>query len=152
ITLANRNASRGDRAGSQPDASPAAASTSRDGLQRTIHEMENRLRERPADVTAAVSLADALLRQARVSNNPGLAVRAETALKQVLRDDPQTYEARRMLGAVYLSQHRFREAIREAERASAERPTDDWNYGVMGDGHLELGEYDQAWSAFQKMM
>jgi tetratricopeptide (TPR) repeat protein len=57
-----------------------------------------------------------------------------------------------MLGAVYLSQHRFREAIREAERASAERPTDDWNYGVMGDGHLELGEYEQAFSAFQKMM
>jgi tetratricopeptide (TPR) repeat protein len=114
--------------------------------------MERRLRDRPDDAISAVSLADALLRQARVSGAAGPAFRAEKALKQVLHDEPRTYDARRMLGAVYLSQHRFREAIREAERASAERPTDDWNYGVMGDGHLELGEYEQAFSAFQKMM
>jgi len=152
ITLANRSASRGRGAGSQTDATIGAPLTSRDGLQRTIRDMERRLRERPDDAGAAVSLADALLRQARVSNNPGLALRAEEALKRVLKDDPATYDARRMLGAVYLSQHRFREAIREAERASAARPADDWNYGVMGDGHLELGEYEQAWSAFQKMM
>src|SRR6185369_3104891 len=126
--------------------------TSREGLERTIREMERRLRAHPADAAAAVSLADALLREARVSNNPGLALRAEAALRQVLRDEPRTYDARRMLGAVYLSQHRFRDAIREAERASSERPTDDWNYGVMGDGHLELGEYEQAFAAFQKMM
>jgi tetratricopeptide (TPR) repeat protein len=152
IAFANRNAPRERGNTSQTDATVASPVTSRDGLQRTIHDMENRLREGPADAAAAVSLADALLRQARVSGAAGPALRAETALKQILRDDPQTYEARRMLGAVYLSQHRFREAIREAERASAERPTDDWNYGVMGDGHLELGEYEQAFAAFQKMM
>jgi tetratricopeptide (TPR) repeat protein len=152
IAWANRDASRARDKGRQTDATVATASTSPDGLQRTIHDMEKRLRERPADANAAVSLANALLRQARVSGTAGPALRAETALKQILRDDPQTYEARRMLGAVYLSQHRFREAIREAGRASAERPTDDWNYGVMGDGHLELGEYEQAFAAFQKMM
>jgi tetratricopeptide (TPR) repeat protein len=51
-----------------------------------------------------------------------------------------------------LSEHRFREAIREAARAREQRPADDWNYGVLGDGHLELGEYDQAFAAFQRMM
>src|SRR5215470_14631639 len=152
ITLANRSAARGGGAGSQTDATIGAPLTSRDGLQRTIRDMERRLRERPDDAGAAVSLADALLRQARVSGNAGLAIRAEEALKRVLRDEPLTYDARRMLGAVYLSQHRFREAIREAERARDERPTDDWNYGVIGDGHLELGEYDEAFAAFQKMM
>jgi tetratricopeptide (TPR) repeat protein len=152
IVLANRDGSRGHGKGAQPDATAATPLTSPEGLQHTIQQMELRLRERPTDAAAAVSLADALLRQARVSNNPGLAIRAEEALKRVLTDDPLTYDARRMLGAVYLSQHRFRDAIREAERTSAERPTDDWNYGVMGDGHLELGEYDEAWSAFQKMM
>jgi tetratricopeptide (TPR) repeat protein len=153
IAWSNRDATRGRDDGSPLGQTAATgADTSRDGLQQTIHEMERRLRARPADPAAAVSLADALLRQARVSGTAGPALRAETALKQILHDDPQTYEARRMLGAVYLSQHRFREAIREAERASAERPTDDWNYGVMGDGHLELGEYEQAFAAFQKMM
>jgi tetratricopeptide (TPR) repeat protein len=152
IAWANSRTSRGRGDGSQQNATAAASVTSREGLQLTIQDMERRLREHPDDSNAAVSLADALLRQARVSGTAGSALRAERALKQILHDDPQTYDARRMLGAVYLSQHRFREAIREAERASAERPTDDWNYGVMGDGHLELGEYEQAFSAFQKMM
>src|SRR5262245_22328428 len=105
ITLANRSASGGRGAGVQTDASVGAPLRSRDGLQRTIQDMERRLRERPDDAGAAVSLAEALLRQARVSNNPGLALRAEEALKRVLKDDPATYDARRMLGAVYLSQH-----------------------------------------------
>ena len=128
------------------------ASTSRDGLEKTILRMEHRLRERPTDASAAESLADALLRQARVSGNAGLAVRAEEALNVVLRDEPMSYSARRMLGAVYLSQHRFRDAIREAERVRAQRPEDDWNYGVLGDAHLELGEYEEAFAAFQHMM
>jgi hypothetical protein len=57
-----------------------------------------------------------------------------------------------MLATVYLSEHRFRDAIREAARARDERPRDDWNYGVMGDGHLELGEYDEAFASFKQMM
>jgi tetratricopeptide (TPR) repeat protein len=152
IAWANSRTSRGRGDGSQQNATAAAAVTSREGLQLTIQDMERRLREQPNDATAAVSLADALLRQARVTGTGGPALRAENALKRILHDDPRTYDARRMLGAVYLSQHRFREAVREAERASAERPTDDWNYGVMGDGHLELGEYEQAFAAFQRMM
>jgi tetratricopeptide (TPR) repeat protein len=126
--------------------------TSREGLQQAVDAAQRRLRQHPTDASAAVALADALLRQARVSGNAGLALVAEQALTPVLRDEPLEYEARRMLGAVYLSQHRFRDAIREAERARDQRPRDDWNYGVMGDGHLELGEYDEAFAAFQRMM
>jgi tetratricopeptide (TPR) repeat protein len=129
-----------------------APATSRDGLRQTVDAAQRRLRQHPTDASSAVALADALLRQARVSGNAGLAVAAEQALTPVLRDEPLEYEARRMLGAVYLSQHRFREAIREAERARDQRPRDDWNYGVMGDGYLELGEYDEAFAAFQRMM
>ena len=79
-------------------------------------------------------------------------LRAEQALLRVLHDEPADYEARRMLATVYLSEHRFRDAIREAGRARDERPRDDWNYGVMGDGHLELGEYDEAFASFKQMM
>jgi len=128
------------------------AATSREGLQRTIDAMQARLKARPADAEAAVLLADALMRQARVASNAGLATVAERALRRALKDEPLDYDARRMLAAVYLSEHRFRDAIDEAERARDARPTDDWNYGVLGDGHLELGEYEQAFAALQKMM
>lgn len=146
------------RANSHPGRPPrddgrqGTPATSRDGLQQAVDAAQRRLRQQPTDASTAVRLADALLRQARVSGNAGLALSAEQALAPVLRDEPLAYEARRMLGTVYLSQHRFREAIREAERARDQQPRDDWNYGVMGDGHLELGEYEEAFADFQRMM
>jgi len=154
IVRANRQEPR--TAGPAParpfGATPRVATTSRDGLLQTIARARALLKQRPADAAAAVSLADALLRQVRVSGNAGLALEAEAALKRVLHDEPLEYDARRMLAAVYLSQHRFREAVVEGERARDQRPRDDWNYGVIGDGHLELGEYGQAFDAFQRMM
>ena len=134
------------------DTRPMTPMTSRDGLQQTIDTMEARLRARPADSRSAATLADALMRQVRITGHAGLVLRAEQALLRVLRDEPADYEARRMLATVYLSEHRFRDAIREAGRARDERPRDDWNYGVMGDGHLELGEYDEAFASFKQMM
>jgi tetratricopeptide (TPR) repeat protein len=57
-----------------------------------------------------------------------------------------------MLATVLLSQHRFRDAIREGERCRQMQPHDAWPLGVLGDAHLELGEYDQAFDAFQRMV
>jgi tetratricopeptide (TPR) repeat protein len=129
-----------------------APKTSREDLQLRVTEMESRLARKPDDNGAALLLADALLRQTRVLGNPGLAVKAEQVLALVLRDDAANYEANRMLGALYLSQHRFREAVRAGEKNRAARPDDPVNYGVIGDGHLELGEYGEAFDAFDEMM
>lgn len=127
------------------------APTSRDGLATTIAALERHLAADPADGAAAARLADALIRQARATGNAGLAVRAETALRTALASG-RSYEAQRMLGAVLVSQHRFRDAIAAAEQARAIEPEDAWNEGVIGDAHLELGEYDAAFAAFDAMM
>ena len=87
-----------------------APSTTREGLARRIDEMESRLAAQPDDVGAAVLLADALIRQTRITGNAGLTVHAEKVLKTALRDDPGNYDALRMQGSLYLSQHRFVEA------------------------------------------
>ena len=136
----------------KPLGSPASPSTSRESLERTRAEMEAQLRANPHDAAAAVRLADALLRLARVTNNAGLAVNAERVLNAVLSADVNRYDARRMLATVLLSQHRFRDAIREGERCRQMQPRDAWPMGVLGDAHLELGEYDQAFDAFQQMV
>jgi tetratricopeptide (TPR) repeat protein len=57
-----------------------------------------------------------------------------------------------MLGAIDLSQHRFRDALNVANRARDLRPEDAWNYGVMGDALIELGDYEKAFEAFDTMM
>jgi tetratricopeptide (TPR) repeat protein len=135
-----------------PAGAAGGVKTSREDLDRRVKEMEARLAAHPNDNGAALLLSDALLRQTRITGSPGLAVRAEQVLKRVLIDDPGSYDANRMLGALYLSHHRFRDAIRAAENNRAARPADPVNYGVIGDGYVELGDYDKAFAAFDQMM
>jgi tetratricopeptide (TPR) repeat protein len=127
------------------------SSTSRDDLLGTAASARTRLAQSPDDAEAAVGLANALLRLARVESNAGHALEAEGILKEALRHDPGEYAALKMLGAVYLSQHRFRDAAEAGERARLARPHDAWNYGVLGDAWLELGEYERAFAAFDTM-
>jgi tetratricopeptide (TPR) repeat protein len=125
--------------------------TTREDLQRTVTGMEGRLQQRPSDGAAAVQLAGALIRLQRVNSDAGAVIQAEHHLRALLARVPEHYEAQRMLGTVLLSQHRFRDAIREAHRARGMEPRDGWNYGVLGDAHLELGEYDDAFRWFDRM-
>ena len=139
-----RFGSRGEEAVARP--------TSSEGLRLRIADMEQRLRDHPADADAAVLLADALLRLARATTDGRPANRAATVLTAALRETPGHYEALRMLGAIYLSQHRFHEALEAARRARDRQPDDAWNYGVMGDALIELGDYDRAFATFDTMV
>ena len=131
---------------------PGAPTTSREDLRRTLEAMEARVRATPADRAVAVTFAEALWRQARVTGDAGLAARAEHALRTALEQEPTDYDARRMLATVLAFQHRFREAMLEARRAADLRPRDPWIQGVIADAHFELGDYDEAFAAVDRMM
>ena len=131
--------------------SPHAAGTSRDYLRRRWRQWR-RAWPGGQNAPAAVTLADALLRLTRVTGNAGLATGAEAVLAKTLAHDPEHYQARRVLAAVYLSEHRFRDAIGTAERCLQGRRDDPWSNGVVGDAHLELGDYDRAFAAFDRML
>jgi tetratricopeptide (TPR) repeat protein len=138
----------------QPAPLVAAAgevTTSRSDLEQAMNAAEQKLAVNPADGRAAAAFAQASLRRARVESNGGYTLKAERVLKAVLDREPGDYDALKMLGAVYMSQHRFREAIDIATRAARVHPNDAWNYGVLGDAHIELGEYDAAFDAFDTM-
>ena len=131
---------------------PGAPPTSSSGLRQRIEDMEKRLRANPRDVGASVLLADALLRHARASNDVRASGRGSDVLKAALKEAPGHYDALRMLGAIDLSLHRFRDALDVARQARNLRPEDAWNYGVMGDALVELGDYPEAIDAFDKMI
>ena len=131
---------------------PGGPATSAEGLHGRVREMEARLREQPHDLAASVLLSDALLRLSRASSDGRTASRAADVLNAALKDNPGAYDAMRMLGAIDLSLHRFKDALEVGRRASEMRPQDAWNYGVIGDALLELGDYDQAFAAFDQMM
>ncbi len=128
------------------------ASTSREGLERRVADMEIRLAAHKDDVGAAVLLADGLLRQSRANGNAGLTLRADRVLADALREAPANYDVLHMRGALLLSQHKFAEALGVASQCIGLRPADATNYGMLGDAYLELGDYDEAFDAFDKMM
>jgi len=154
ITIANwRDIHRSRTAYTRPSlAGTRGLGTSRENLAARVADLRTRLSAQPQDAGLAIMLSDALLRQARTTGNAGLAIEAERSLKRALDGDVANYDANRLLAAVYLSQHRFREAIAVAEKNRDARPSDPINYGVIGDGHLELGEYEQAFDAFDRMV
>lgn len=125
--------------------------TSREELTRTVADMTARISATPDDAAAVIHAADALIRLQRVNNDGRAVIAAEAHLRKLLALRPGHYEAQRMLAAVLLSQHRFGEAIAAANRASAADPNDAWNYGAIGDGYMELGDYDRAFAAYDRM-
>lgn len=130
---------------------PLVQGTSRQDLDEAEGRARARLAVDDSDALAAVRLAEVLLRKARVESDAGHAIEAEQVLKGLLRRQPAEYSALKLLGAVYLSQHRFAEAAEVAKRAIAVRDGDAWNYGVLGDAYVELGQYEQAFEAFDRM-
>jgi tetratricopeptide (TPR) repeat protein len=131
------------------DVPPGAAWTTRAALDDTIARMRRRVAADPGDGEAAVALADALMRAARVQSDAALPLEAERVLKATLHHG-RDYGAHRMLAAVYLSQHRFADALGEARNAQTARPQDGWNYATAGDALLELGRYDEAFDMFEQ--
>jgi tetratricopeptide (TPR) repeat protein len=131
---------------------PRVQGTLPSDLDAALSVARTRLATDPADAPAAIRAAEILLRKARVARNGGYALQAETTLEALLDREPSEYSALKILGAVYASQHRFREAIAVANRAIAMQKQDAWNYGTLGDSYLELGEWDRAFDAFDTMV
>ena len=125
--------------------------TSRPELTSTVSAATGRIAADPSNAAAVISLANALIRLQRVNNDGRAVITAEAHLRAFLSLKPNHYDARRMLAAVLLSQHRFGEAIAEANKAMAADPRDAWNYGAAGDGYMELGDYRRAFEAFNRM-
>ena len=152
VSVATLRDARQASAAAVPRALPVSTpGTSRAELTSTVSEMSARLAADPGDAAAVVSLANAMIRLQRVNNDGRAVITAEEHLRAFLSRKPAHYEARRMLGAVLLSQHRFAEAIKEASRTMAADPRDAWNYGAAGDGYIELGDYARAFDAFDRM-
>jgi tetratricopeptide (TPR) repeat protein len=135
-----------------PPSLPASApGTSRAELSSTASAMTAALEADPGNAAAALSLATALIRLQRVNSDGRAVIAAEGHLRKLLDAKPGHYEALRMLGPVLLSQHRFGDAIAAANTAMAIDPRDAWNFGVAGDGYMELGDYERAFQSFDRM-
>jgi tetratricopeptide (TPR) repeat protein len=125
--------------------------TSHDQLAVTVREMTARVALQPDHGPAVVRLAELLLRLQRVNQDDRSGRAAIEQLDAFLSRHPDHYEAARVKAAALVSQHRFTDGIALANTLVGRDARDAWNHGVLGDAYLELGDYDRAFAAFDRM-
>jgi tetratricopeptide (TPR) repeat protein len=59
--------------------------------------------------------------------------------------------ATKHLATVYYAEHRFSDALALAQKAIDLNPRDVTPYALIGDARSEMGEYEMAWAAYQKL-
>jgi pentatricopeptide repeat protein len=114
--------------------------------------LQARLEQVPGDWVSWAALGSVYIEQARVTGDPSAYPRAEEALAESLRLQPEG-NAKALTGqaALAAARHDFTEAVDLARQSLTVNAHDASTYGVLTDGLVELGRYDEAEAALQQM-
>ena len=122
-------------------------------LEGSIGALQDRLRLVPQDWQGYASLGLAYVAQARVTADPSWYPKAEGVLATSLRLQGEgNVDAVLGLGALDLARHEFDDALAHGRAVDAMSPQNADAFGVIGDALLELGRYEKAFAAFQRMV
>jgi tetratricopeptide (TPR) repeat protein len=117
-----------------------------------VTDLQARVRQQPSKDDAWVLLGRAWVRKARESNDPGFYLNADACAATVLERNREHAPSLDLRGLVYLNQHRFADARDLAAQILARHPDDPMAWGTASDALLEMGRYEEAAEAAQKMI
>jgi tetratricopeptide (TPR) repeat protein len=107
---------------------------------------------KPDDLHYQNLLAGAYIQKMRETTDFGYIDRAEKLVTHTLGAEGNNYEALRLRSEIGLERHHFAEVAGFSREMIRIAPDDSWNWGTLGDALMELGQYDGAADAYQKMM
>jgi predicted Zn-dependent protease len=122
------------------------------GTDRRIAALQGIVSARPLTAEGYVLLAAAYAQKARETGDAQFYVKAAGLLHRALSLQPSDPGARTERGALELSRHRFRDALRDARAARRAAPEAHRPFGVLVDALIELGRYREAGRALQLMI
>jgi tetratricopeptide (TPR) repeat protein len=114
--------------------------------------LEAQVQIQPKDATLLTQLGFAYQLRWRETADPSYLPRSEAALRRATRYGSEDANAILGLGSLALIRHEFRAALRYGRRAEQLLPGSSRPYGVIGDALVELGRYDEAFAAFERMV
>lgn len=126
---------------------PASASPT----DQAIAKAQGRLRANGGDDSARLNLAQAFLQKVRETGDPSLYGRVDDLLVEAARgrkNDPSVLVSQ---GTLALARHQFADALELGRKAVALAPGNVGALGVTVDALNELGRYDEALDATQRM-
>ena len=107
---------------------------------------------RPDNQHYKVLLASAYVQKTRETTDYSYLDRATAILNDVLAGDNSNYEALRLATETQLERHLFARAAESSLRLIQIDGADPWNWGTLGDAYVEMGDYEKAADAYQKMV
>lgn len=119
-----------------------------------IQFYQQRVFRDPDDFFNYNKLGAAYIQKARETGDVAYYDLAEKAVQKSLElvsGQPAAATAITYLAAVSLAKHQFRDALTQAQQALTLSAGEASPYAIIGDAHLEMGEYDQAAAAYAKM-
>jgi tetratricopeptide (TPR) repeat protein len=107
---------------------------------------------KPGDLHYQSLLAGSFIQKMRETMDPGYLDRASKIVEAALSADGADYEALRLRSQIELERHNFSKVAEYSRELIASSPEDPWNWGTLGDSLMELGQYDKAAEAYQRMV
>ncbi len=97
-------------------------------------------------------LAQLYMQEARITGeHPYYYPAALSLLNDVIKRDPENFEAYAFKASVLLSLHHFNEALRVGTKATMLNSYNSFVYGVLCDANVEMGNYEEAVKMSDKM-
>ena len=118
-----------------------------------VEKLQKTLKDKPGDVKTQISLANLFIMEARTTGNYTYYDKAAMKyINNILAAQPKNFEALTLKSLLYLSQHHFADGLATATQARNINPYNAFVYGILVDGHVEMGNYDSAVMSAEKMM
>jgi len=121
-------------------------------VDQQLEQLQEAARRSPEKVELWLALGQQWILKARGTGDPGYYLNAGACAEVALKLSPDQRLALSLKGMVLLNGHRFTEARMFAEAALKQDPDDVLALGVLSDAHLELGNFQAAADAAQRMV
>jgi tetratricopeptide (TPR) repeat protein len=124
------------------------------GTERVIQTMQSRVQRAPKDPAAYSSLGAAFFQRARETGDVEDFQLAEQALNKSLALNSADFSAEpaySTMAEVCMGEHRFSDAIANAQKALALGSGDLSSFAIIGDANADMGEYERAAIAYSRL-
>ncbi|MGB8194774.1 MAG: tetratricopeptide repeat protein [Chitinophagaceae bacterium] len=132
---------------------PSAQTTEWATTKENANKLLAAIKQNPDDLKSRLALAALFVQEARITGNYlYYDMAAMKYVNDVLKKEPENFEALIYKAIVQLSQHHFADGLQTAQQAQKSNPYNAFIYGIMVDANVELGNYTAAVESSDKMV
>ena len=115
--------------------------------------LSNKIRMNPRDNKSLLAMTSLFIQEARITgDHVYYDMAAMKYVNEVLKNDPNNFEALLYKSLLFLSQHHFAEGLATATTAQKINPYNAFVYGILVDANVELGNYELAVESSDRMV